>query len=123
MESRVQRLWHRLAFREVETVAQSEAVPFLDRVVTSACGLVRLEVVQAKRIHSEESVIAGVPGGGRTEVSGMAEDDDTDGMPFGIRAVVADPVRVLAPDVAIADAVAVKGLSGYTLSLHDALPI
>ena len=64
LESRVQRLWRRLAFREVEAIAQGEAVAFLDGVVAGTGRLVRLEIVQTEGIHGEESVVARVPGGG-----------------------------------------------------------
>ena len=101
-ELRAQRVRFRLAFCEVETVTEFQGVPFRDLVVALAVLVTffeALEVMQAEGIYCEKPIIPGMPRGGRPQVGRMAEDDHADRIALGIGTVVADPVRLLAPDV------------------------
>jgi len=71
LEYCVERLGLWLRFGKVEMIAQREAVALLAGAVPSTRRLIGLEVVQAEGIHGEQSVVAGVPGGGRAEIARM----------------------------------------------------
>src|SRR5690349_10202712 len=95
---------------QVKAVAERDV--FARREFEVAGFLVRelLEIMAAKRIGGEQTVVANVPPGGMTRILRMIENSDADGFPvYG--AVIIAPIGALAPGIGILDAFAVDNVT------------
>src|SRR6266542_3068107 len=103
---------------EIETVTKGRAFPSRDREISRALWLA-FEIVNAKWIRREQTIITNVPPGRMHRVLGMVKDGDANRVTFN-RAVIVHPVGAFAPRVAITDAIAIYdvALTNFAFEPH-----